>query len=117
MQTKSMTGAMLCVAVAALAYSQIAASAVDAPAAEALAKKEGCLKCHGIDKAKDAKSLTELSTKLKGKPNVDAHILEHLTTGPKVKLEDGSEEEHKILKTKDKAQIDNLIAWIRSLAK
>jgi cytochrome c len=102
---------------AGLLYSQASFSAVDAIAAEALAKKEGCLKCHGIDKKKDAKSLQEVATKLKGKADADAKILEHLTTGPKVKLEDGSEEDHKILKTKDKEAISNLIAWMRSLAK
>lgn len=94
-----------------------ASAAVDAASAEALAKKEGCLKCHGIDKTKEAKSFKEIATKLKGKPDADAKILEHLTTGPKVKLEDGSEEDHKMLKTKDKGDIDNLIAWIRSQAK
>jgi len=99
-----------------LASSQ-ALSAVDAVAAEALAKKEGCFKCHGIDKKKDARSLTEIASKLKGKPDVDAKLLQHLTTGPKVKLEDGSEEEHKILKTRDKAEISNLLGWLRSLAK
>lgn len=94
-----------------------AAAAVDAVAAEALAKKEGCFKCHGIDKKKDARGLTEIAGKLKGKPDVDAMLLKHLTTGPMVKLEDGSEEEHKLLKTKDKAEIANLIAWLRGLAK
>ena len=101
----------------ALLFSSQAMSAVDAAAAEALAKKEGCLKCHGIDKAKDAKSLTELSGKYKGKADADAKIYTHLTTGPKVKHEDGTEDEHKIIKTKDKGDIDNLIAWFRSLAK
>lgn len=103
------------ITVTGLLFSSHAMSAVDATAAEALAKKEGCLKCHGVDKAKEAKSLTELSGKIKSKS--DAKILEHLTTGPKVKLEDGTEQDHKILKTKDKGDIDNLIAWIRSLAK
>jgi len=116
MKIRTITG-MLCLPLACLIYSQSALSAVDADAAEALAKKEGCLKCHGIDKKKEAKSLQEIASKLKGKPDADARILEHLTTGPKVKLEDGSEEDHKILKTKDKGAIDNLIGWIRSLAK
>jgi cytochrome c len=34
-----------------------------------------------------------------------------------VKFEDGKEEEHKVLKTKDKAAIKNLTDWILSLAK
>ncbi|PLK50498.1 c-type cytochrome [Uliginosibacterium sp. TH139] len=110
MKLLAVSGALL----AALAFSPVA-SALDAAGAEALAKKEGCLKCHGIDKKKEADSLISISAKLKKLS--DAKILEHLTTGPKVKMADGSEEEHKILKTKDKGDIDNLIAWLRSLAK
>jgi cytochrome c len=29
-----------------------------------------------------------------------------------VKLEDGTEEEHKIIDTKDKAELKNLVEWI-----
>jgi cytochrome c len=43
------------------------AQAIDAEAAQALAKKEGCLKCHALDKKKEAKSLMEISKSLKGK--------------------------------------------------
>lgn len=97
--------------------TQGAFAAVDAAAAEALAKKEGCFKCHAVDKKKEAKSYQDIATKYKGKPDADAKILEQITTGPKVKFEDGTEEDHKIIKTKDKAAIDNLIAWLRSHAK
>ena len=89
--------------------------AADAAAGEALAKKEGCLKCHAVDKKKDAASLKDIAKKFAGKPDAEARILAQITTGQKVKLEDGTEEEHKMLKTKDKAEIDNLIAWILSL--
>ena len=91
------------------------ASAADAASAEALAKKEGCLKCHAIDKKKEAKSLKEISAKFKGKADAEATLLHHLTSGEKVKLDDGTEEEHKIIKSKDKAEISNLINWILSL--
>lgn len=91
--------------------------AFDADAAQALAKKEGCTKCHAVDKKKEAKSLTEISKSLKGKPDAEAKLLHHLTSGDKVKFEDGKEEEHKILKTKDKADIKNLTDWILSLGK
>ncbi|GAB4058930.1 c-type cytochrome [Uliginosibacterium sediminicola] len=115
MKSKTIATSLL-LALGSLFYSSIASSAVDADAAQALAKKEGCLKCHGIDKPKEAKSFKEIASKLKGK-DADAKLLEHLTTGPKVKLQDGSEEDHKMLKTKDKAEIDNLIAWLRAQAK
>jgi cytochrome c len=41
-------------------------------------------------------------------------VIKAFTTGPTVKLEDGSEEEHRIIKTKDAAQIKNLAQWILS---
>ena len=101
-----MTGALL--------FSPMA-SAADAVAAEALAKKEGCLKCHAVDKKKEAKSLKDISKQFAGKPDAEAKILHHLTSGEKVKLDDGTEEEHKMIKSKDKAEISNMINWILSL--
>lgn len=102
----SLTGALL--------ISPMAAAA-DADAAQALAKKEGCLKCHAIDKKKEGAPLKEISAKYKGKADAEAKIMHHITAGEKVKLESGTEEEHKIIKTKDKAELSNLIAWILSL--
>ncbi len=98
----------------ALIFSPLA-TAADAAAAEALAKKEGCLKCHAVDKKKEAKSLKEISKGLAGKADAEAKVMHQLTAGEKVKLEDGTEEEHKIIKTKDEAAIKNLIGWILSL--
>ena len=91
------------------------AQAADAAAAEALAKKEGCLKCHAVDKKKDYASLKEISKKYAGKPDAEAKILNQITAGVKVKLDDGTEEEHKTVKTKDKAELSNMIQWILSL--
>ena len=100
--------------VAALVFSPLA-SAADAAAAQALAKKEGCLKCHAVDKKKDASSLKDIAKKFAGKPDGEAKVLAQITTGQKVKLEDGTEEEHKTMKTKDQAAISNMIKWILSL--
>jgi cytochrome c len=93
------------------------AVAADAAAAQALARQNNCLKCHAIDKNKEATSWTELATKLKGNKDAQAILVKHLTTGPKVKFLDGHEEEHPVIKTKDQAQIQNLVDWILSLAK
>jgi cytochrome c len=41
-------------------------------------------------------------------------MIKNITTGPKVKLEDGTEEEHKIIDTKDEAEMKNLVRWILS---
>ncbi len=91
------------------------AHAVDAAAAEALAKKEGCLKCHAVDKKKDAISLKDIARKHAGKADGEAKILAQITTAQKVKLEDGTEEEHKVVKSKDPAAVSNMIQWILSL--
>lgn len=93
------------------------AAKADGKAALALVKNEKCVKCHDPVEKKEAKSFTEISKKYKTKPDAAEKIRHHLTSGEKVKLDDGSEEEHKIIKTQDENQIQNLIAWIRSLAK
>lgn len=108
------TAALLSLSGAVL-FSPLASAAPNADAAQALAKKEGCLKCHAIDKKKEGAPLKEISAKYKGKADAQAKILHQITAGEKVKLTDGTEEDHKIIKTKDKDELSNLIAWILSL--
>jgi len=91
------------------------AAGVNVEAAKTLFDDNECSKCHSIDKTKKGPSLKKIALKYKGKADTDAKLIKHLTTGPKVKLEDGSEEDHKIIETKDEAQIKNLIHWILSL--
>ena len=99
---------------AALALSTDAQAAVDAAAAQRLARQSNCFKCHAVDKKKEGPSYQEVAAKWKGKPDAHAKLVTHITTGPKVKFEDGHEEDHTIVKTKDKDQIDNLVDWILS---
>lgn len=102
------------VAAVGLAMFTGAASAeVDAEAARALAKKSNCLKCHAVDKKKDGPSFKETAAKYKDKPDGQEKLYTHLTTSPMVKV-DGKEEKHEAIKTKDEAEIKNLIAWILS---
>ena len=112
MNAKMITGVLSLTG--ALVFSPLA-QAADAAAAEALAKKEGCLKCHAVDKKKEAESLKSIAKKFAGKADGEAKILAQITTAVKVKMEDGTEEEHKTLKTKDQAAISNMIKWILSL--
>ena len=115
MKSTSTTKMLLASAVAGLTLATVpAAHAVDAAAAEKLARQEGCLRCHGIDRAKDGPSYKELAAKLKTKPDAEAKVIKHLSSGVKVKFEDGHEEDHKIPKTKDPEQIKNLVQWILS---
>jgi len=86
---------------------------VDADAAQALAKKSNCMKCHSLDKKKDAPSFKESAAKYKGKADAEQKLFTHLTTSPKVKV-DGKEEEHAGPKTKNEAEIKNLVAFILS---
>jgi len=93
-----------------------AAFAFDEDAAKALAKKNDCFKCHAVDKTKKGPAYKKIATKYKGKEaEGEQKIMKNITTGPKVKLEDGTEEDHKIIDTKDPAELKNLIQWILSL--
>jgi len=100
---------------AALLTTSTAFAAVDEDAAKTLAKKNDCFKCHAVDKTKKGPSYKKIALKYKGKADGEASLIKSMTTGPKVKLEDGSEEEHKIIETKDQAALKNLTAWILSL--
>lgn len=95
--------------------SAAVAQEVDADAAATLARQNGCLKCHAVDKVKDAPAYKSIAAKYKGQPDAENKLLRHITTSPKVKFEDGHEEEHKVIKTKDEARQRNLVRWILSL--
>ena len=114
MNTKSILLRTLLSAVAALLLGATAPSwALDDVAAQALAKKNDCTKCHAVDKKKEGPSYKETAAKYKGKADGEQKLFTHLTTSPKVKV-DGKEEEHTAIKSKDEAEIKNLIAYILS---
>ncbi len=101
------------IAMAAMAVASTSAiAAVDADAAAALFKKNDCSKCHSIDKAKKGPALKKIAANHKGKADAQAAIIKAITTGPKVKMDDGSQEDHKIIDTKDAAAQKNLADWI-----
>ena len=89
-------------------------AAVDDEAAKATGKRNDCFKCHAVDKTKKGPSYQKIAAKYKGKADAEEKLMKNITTGPKVKLEDGTEEEHKIIDTKDPKELKNLIAWILS---
>lgn len=88
------------------------AYAADAAKAEASLKDSKCGKCHSVDKDKSGPAFKKIAAKYKGKADAEATIIKNITTGPKVKGDDGTEEEHAIIKTKDEAEIKNLAQWI-----
>lgn len=114
MKTTPVPRALAVTALAALALVMASpAIAVNEDAAMALAKKSDCTKCHSVDKKKEGPPYKETAAKYKGKADAVDKLYIHLTTTPKVKV-DGKEEEHKAVKTKDEADIKNLIAYILS---
>ncbi len=103
----------LCVVgLGATAFSAASRAAPDAEAAAALAKKSGCLMCHAVDKDKAASSFQKIAAKWKGNADAQTKLVEIVTTGPKVKQKDGSEQDHKVLASKDANEIKNVVAWI-----
>ena len=104
---------MLIIAAAMFATGAAKAQNVDVAAAEALTKKSGCMKCHSVTAKKDGPSFKETAAKYKGKPDAEAALYKHLTTGPTIKI-DGKEERHEIIKSKNDAEIKNVVAYILS---
>jgi cytochrome c len=106
---------MLPVAMAlAISSINVQAAEVDADAANALAKKNDCFKCHAVDKTKKGPSYKKIAAKYKGKADGEEKAIKNMTSGLKVKLEDGTEEEHKVIDTKDPKELKNLAQWILS---
>lgn len=87
---------------------------VDVEAAQTLFKENECQKCHNPEKSKKGPSLKKIAAKYKEKKLDEKEAIKHMTAGKKVKLEDGTEEEHKVIDTKDVAAQTNLAKWILS---
>lgn len=79
---------------------------VDADAAQAFAKQNKCLTCHGIDKEKAGPAWKDVAAKLKGQPDAEAKLINHITSG---------ERGHAVVKSDDASAIKNLVDWILSL--
>jgi cytochrome c len=68
---------------------------------EEVFKENDCHKCHHATKAKKGPSLAKIAAKYKEKKLDEKEAIKHMTAGKKVKLEDGTEEDHKVIDTKD----------------
>jgi cytochrome c len=89
---------------------------LDEKAARNLAKENNCFRCHAMEREKNGPSWSSISTKYKLQPNGAEQLMAHLTLAPKIKLlEEGTEVEHKIVKSPDKHALQNLVKWILSL--
>lgn len=99
------TGGML---LAVPAYS----ADFDADAAENTFKENDCHKCHHATRTKKGPSLKKIAAKYKEKNLGVEDAIKQMTSGDKVKLDDGSEEDHKIIDTKDVKVQTNVAKWI-----
>jgi cytochrome c len=86
--------------------------AADATRAQDLAKDSGCFKCHAVDKKKDGPAFRDTAAKYRGDADAEGKLTHHVTSGEKVKFDDGHEEAHKKVKTKDPNETRNLVQWI-----
>ena len=91
-----------------------AAAQVDEDAAKSLFKRNDCTKCHNPDRNKKGPALRTISKEYKGKADAEKKVVEMMTAGKKVKLDDGTQEDHKVIDTKDPKQLANLAKWILS---
>lgn len=105
---------MIAFAAAGLVLSGASFAQVDEDAAKLLFKQNECGKCHNPEKNKKGPSLKKTAKEYKGKANAEQEIIKHMTAGKKVKLDDGTEEDHKIVDTKDQKALSNMAKWILS---
>jgi cytochrome c len=105
---------MIAFASSGLVFAAPSFAQVDEDAAKLLFKQNECGKCHNPEKNKKGPSLKKTAKEYKGKANAEQELIKHMTSGKKVKLDDGSEEDHKIIDTKDQKALGNLAKWILS---
>ena len=80
--------------------------------AEAVFKENDCHKCHHATKAKKGPALAKIAAKYKEKKLDEKEAIKHMTAGKKVKLDDGTEEDHKVIDTKE-VQVQMAVAkWM-----
>ena len=106
---------MIAIASAGLALSlPVVAQEVDAEAAKLQFRQDGCGKCHHPSRSTMGPALRRIARDYKDAANAEQDIIKFITTPKKIKLEDGSEEEHPVVDSKDPKVISNVARWILS---
>lgn len=103
--------AWMAAGILALGSSGALAQNVDVDAAEKLAKKSGCNKCHSLSAKKEGPPYKETAAKYKGKANAEDELFKHLTSNPIIEV-DGNKERHESPKSKNEAEVRNLVRYI-----
>ncbi|MBF0154795.1 MAG: cytochrome C [Magnetococcales bacterium] len=88
---------------------------LDAATALEVLKRNDCTKCHSVQKSKNGPAYTKVAQKYRGDPKAEEKLFKHLTSNPKVKLSDGSEEDHKKTDFDNPEHLKEFIRWILSL--
>ena len=73
--------------------------------AQALMKKEGCLKCHAVSAKKEGPSFKDVSAKYKGKSDGAAAVTKQIT---------GGKPDHPAMKSKNDADVKAVVTYILS---
>lgn len=97
----------------ALLALEVSAQTVDVAAAERLARKSHCTKCHAAAKERTGPALKTIAEKYRGRGDAVEVLVQHITTGPRIVI-DGEEETHKRVQSHDEAEILNLVRYILS---
>ncbi len=97
-----------------LGFLHAAAFAYDEEAAMETLKRNECTKCHAIDKTKKGPSYKKVAAKYKGRADAEQKLLYNVTKEPAIKLEDGTEQKHKVIDTDDPKELKNLFEFILS---
>lgn len=111
---KSIRPVLVALASTGLFLALPAQAQVNEEAAKVLFKRNDCSKCHNPDRDKKGPSLRKIAKENKAKADAEKRVIEQLTSGKKVKLDDGTEENHKIIDTKDAKELSNMARWILS---
>lgn len=97
------------IAVAGLGLLQPAFAQVDA---ESVFKDNDCHKCHHATAAKKGPSLAKIAARFKAEKLGVDEAVKHMTSGGKIKLSDGTEEDHKVIDTKDPKVLNAVAKWM-----
>jgi cytochrome c len=114
MATQRIKQLQILVAACAAIFFANHAMALDADAAEHLAKSSMCLTCHDVNIKKIGPAYHEVAQKYKGQTDALAKIEKHITSAPMIKMPSGQQAKHLVIKTSDPAQVKNVAEWILS---
>lgn len=100
-----------------ISANAFATEKLDNETAMLLAKQNGCLQCHLVEKRKKGPAWRDIAAKFKKHDRTFAvkNLIFHITSGEFATFPDGHQEKHKIMKNKDVEIQTQLIEWVLEL--